>query len=82
MLVWASVREVHTCARSGPLPGCVLVTSHDRWFLDRISTHILAFEDDTVEFIEGNYQDYAADYKRRHGKEVGVDVKATRRKIS
>ena len=63
-------------------PGCVLVISHDRWFLDRISTHILAFEDDTVEFIEGNYQDYAADYKRRHGKEVGVDVKATRRKIS
>ena len=35
-----------------------------------------------MEFIEGNYQDYAADYKRRHGKEVGVDVKATRRKIS
>ncbi len=62
-------------------PGCVMVISHDRWFLDRISTHILAFEDDSVEFIEGNYQDYAADYKRRHGKEVGVDVKATRRKI-
>mgnify|MGYP000196581239 CR=1 FL=1 len=56
--------------------------SHDRWFLDRSSTRILEFEDETVEFIEGNYQDYAADYKRRHGKEVGVGVKATRRKIS
>ena len=63
-------------------PGCVLVISHDRWFLDRIATHILAFETDSVEFIEGNFQDYAEDYKRRHGKPVGVDIKATRRKIA
>ena len=42
-------------------PGCVLVISHDRWFLDRIATHILAFEDESVEFLEGNFQDYAED---------------------
>jgi ATP-binding cassette ChvD family protein len=48
--------------------GCVVVITHDRWFLDRIATHILAFEGDShVEWFEGNYQDYAADYKRRKG---------------
>ncbi len=48
--------------------GCVVVISHDRWFLDRIATHILAFEGDShVEWFEGNYQDYAADYRRRKG---------------
>ncbi|MEO8452772.1 MAG: energy-dependent translational throttle protein EttA [Gemmatimonadota bacterium] len=52
--------------------GCAVVISHDRWFLDRIATHILAFEGDSEAFwFEGNYQDYAADYKRRKG--VGVD---------
>ena len=49
-------------------PGCVLVTSHDRWFLDRIATHILAFEGDSeVEWFEGNYTDYEADRHRRLG---------------
>ncbi len=49
-------------------PGCAVVISHDRWFLDRIATHILAFEGDSqVVFFEGNYQEYAADYERRHG---------------
>ena len=49
-------------------PGCVVVISHDRWFLDRIATHILAFEDDGAVFwFEGNYQDYAADLKKRKG---------------
>ena len=49
-------------------PGCVVVISHDRWFLDRIATHILAFEGDShVEWFAGNYQDYEADRKRRHG---------------
>ena len=51
--------------------GCVLVTSHDRWFLDRIATHILAFEGDSqVVWFEGNYQDYEADKKRRLGAEA------------
>ncbi len=49
-------------------PGCVLVTSHDRWFLDRIATHILAFEGDSqVVWFEGNYADYEADRRRRLG---------------
>jgi ATP-binding cassette ChvD family protein len=48
--------------------GCVVVISHDRWFLDRIATHILAFESNSeVVWFEGNYQDYAADLKRRKG---------------
>jgi len=46
-----------------------VVISHDRWFLDRIATHILAFEgDSTVKWFEGNYSDYDADRKRRLGK--------------
>ncbi|HLU61720.1 MAG TPA: energy-dependent translational throttle protein EttA, partial [Gammaproteobacteria bacterium] len=49
-------------------PGCVVVISHDRWFLDRIATHILAFEGDSqVVWFEGNYADYEADRKRRLG---------------
>jgi sulfate-transporting ATPase len=48
--------------------GCAVVISHDRWFLDRIATHMLAFEGDShVEWFEGNYQDYEADRKRRLG---------------
>jgi ATPase subunit of ABC transporter with duplicated ATPase domains len=48
--------------------GCAVVISHDRWFLDRIATHILAFEGDSeVTWFEGNYQDYAADLKKRKG---------------
>jgi ATPase subunit of ABC transporter with duplicated ATPase domains len=51
--------------------GCVMVISHDRWFLDRIATHILAFEGDShVEWFEGNYADYEADRKRRLGGEA------------
>ncbi|HTM23207.1 MAG TPA: ATP-binding cassette domain-containing protein [Kofleriaceae bacterium] len=49
-------------------PGCAVVISHDRWFLDRIATHILAFEGDSkVVFFEGNFQDYEADRHRRLG---------------
>jgi energy-dependent translational throttle protein EttA len=49
-------------------PGCAVVISHDRWFLDRIATHILAFEGDSqVVWFEGNYQEYTEDYKRRKG---------------
>ena len=48
--------------------GCAVVISHDRWFLDRIATHILAYEGDShVEWFEGNYEDYEADRKRRLG---------------
>jgi sulfate-transporting ATPase len=49
-------------------PGCAIVISHDRWFLDRICTHLMAFEGDSqVVFIEGNYSDYEIDRKRRLG---------------
>ena len=52
-------------------PGCAVVISHDRWFLDRIATHILAFEGDSkVVWFEGNYQDYEADRRRRLGAEA------------
>ena len=51
--------------------GCAMIISHDRWFLDRVATHMLAFEGDShVEWFEGNYQDYEADKKRR----LGIDA--------
>ncbi len=53
-------------------PGCALVISHDRWFLDRIATHVLAFEGDShVEWFEGNFSDYEKDLKRRRGDQAG-----------
>jgi sulfate-transporting ATPase len=52
-------------------PGCAVVISHDRWFLDRIATHILAFEGDSqVIWFEGNYQEYVEDHKRRKGEDA------------
>jgi energy-dependent translational throttle protein EttA len=52
-------------------PGCAVVISHDRWFLDRIATHILAFEGDSqVIWFEGNYQEYVEDYKKRKGEDA------------
>jgi ATPase subunit of ABC transporter with duplicated ATPase domains len=51
--------------------GCAVIISHDRWFLDRLATHILAFEGDSrVEWFEGNYEAYEADRKRRLGAEA------------
>jgi ATPase subunit of ABC transporter with duplicated ATPase domains len=51
--------------------GCAVVISHDRWFLDRIATHMLAFEGDSrVFFFEGNFEDYEADKKKRLGAEA------------
>jgi ATPase subunit of ABC transporter with duplicated ATPase domains len=51
--------------------GCAVVISHDRWFLDRIATHIMAFEGDShVEWFEGNFEAYEEDKKRRLGKEA------------
>jgi energy-dependent translational throttle protein EttA len=52
-------------------PGCAVVISHDRWFLDRIATHILAFEGDSqVVWFEGNYQEYTEDFRRRRGEDA------------
>ena len=51
--------------------GCAVIISHDRWFLDRIATHVLAFEGESrVVWFEGNYQDYEADRRRRLGAEA------------
>ena len=64
-------------------PGCAVVISHDRWFLDRIATHILAFEGDSeVLWYEGNYQDYEADRKRRLGKDADQPHRIKYRKLS
>lgn len=53
--------------------GCAVIISHDRWFLDRIATHILAFEGNShVEWFEGNYADYEEDRKRRLGTDAEV----------
>jgi len=55
-------------------PGCVVVISHDRWFLDRIATHILAFEgDSSVTWFEGNYTEYEADRVKRLGEDVAIN---------
>jgi sulfate-transporting ATPase len=63
--------------------GCAVVISHDRWFLDRIATHILAFEGDSrVVWFEGNYQDYEADRKRRLGAEAERPHRIKYRKLT
>jgi sulfate-transporting ATPase len=63
--------------------GCAVVISHDRWFLDRIATHILAFEGDSkVEWFEGNYQDYEADRHRRLGAEADQPHRIKYRKLT
>jgi sulfate-transporting ATPase len=63
-------------------PGCVVVISHDRWFLDRIATHILAFEGDShVEWFEGNYEDYEKDRKKRTGADADQPHRIKYRRI-
>jgi ATP-binding cassette ChvD family protein len=63
--------------------GCAVVISHDRWFLDRIATHMLAFEGDSrVEWFEGNYQDYEADRRRRLGAEADTPHRIKYRKLT
>ncbi|GAB3335184.1 energy-dependent translational throttle protein EttA [Chromohalobacter beijerinckii] len=60
-------------------PGCALVISHDRWFLDRIATHILAYEGESrVEFFEGNYSEYEEDYRQRVGSDTPKRMKYKR----
>jgi len=63
-------------------PGCAVVISHDRWFLDRIATHILAFEGDShVEWFEGNYEDYETDRKKRLGADADQPTRIKYRRI-
>ena len=64
-------------------PGCAVVISHDRWFLDRIATHILAFEGDSqVQWFEGNYADYEEDHRRRVGETEAQPHRIKYKKIS
>ena len=64
-------------------PGCAVVISHDRWFLDRLATHILAFEgDSSVVWFEGNFADYEADKKRRLGDDALNPHRIKYRKIN
>jgi len=64
-------------------PGCAVIISHDRWFLDRIATHILAFEGDSqVVWFEGNYADYEVDRKRRLGDEADQPTRLKYRRLT
>jgi energy-dependent translational throttle protein EttA len=64
-------------------PGCAVVISHDRWFLDRIATHILAFEGNSeVVWFEGNYQDYVEDLKRRRGEDAAQPHRIKYRRLT
>jgi ATPase subunit of ABC transporter with duplicated ATPase domains len=63
--------------------GCAVVVSHDRWFLDRVATHILAFEGDSyVHWFNGNYSSYLEDYRRRKGKEADQPHRIKYRKLA
>jgi ATP-binding cassette ChvD family protein len=63
--------------------GCAVVVSHDRWFLDRVATHILAFEgDSTVQWFNGNYSAYLEDFRRRKGKEADQPHRIKYRKLA
>jgi ATPase subunit of ABC transporter with duplicated ATPase domains len=63
--------------------GCAVIISHDRWFLDRIATHILAFEGDShVEWFEGNFQDYEKDKMRRLGQDSIIPHRMKYKKLT
>ena len=63
-------------------PGSAMVISHDRWFLDRIATHILAYEDEgTVVLHEGNYSEYEEDRRARLGRDAEVPNRVKHRKL-
>jgi hypothetical protein len=64
------------------VPGCAVIISHDRWFLDRIATHILSFEGDSqAVWFEGNYAEYLADCRRRLGEDADTPHRIRRRPL-
>ena len=64
-------------------PGCAVVISHDRWFLDRIATHMLAFEGDSeVVWFEGNYTEYEEDFKKRKGEQAKAPTRVNYKKLA
>jgi energy-dependent translational throttle protein EttA len=63
--------------------GCAMVISHDRWFLDRVATHILAFEGDSqVVFFNGNWSEYESDRKKRFGTDAAVPTRIKYRRLT
>ncbi len=62
--------------------GCAVVVSHDRWFLDRVATHVLAFEDDGAHWFEGNFSDFEADRRRRLGPAADMPARARHRRLT
>ncbi len=62
-------------------PGCAVIISHDRYFLDRISTHILSFEEDIAQWFDGNFSEYLEDRKRRIGEDFLINRKSAHKKI-
>ena len=89
LLVGEQTSDLHVCtlrAREEALldyAGCAGVISHDRWFLDRIATHILAFEDDgKVRWFEGNYQSYSENRREELGPEADRPKRHRYRKLS
>jgi ATPase subunit of ABC transporter with duplicated ATPase domains len=64
-------------------PGCAIVISHDRWFLDRIATHMLAYEGDSeVVWFEGNYSEYEEDFKKRKGEQAKTPTRVNYKKLA
>ena len=62
--------------------GCAVVVSHDRWFLDRIATHILAFEPDGVYWLEGNFEGYEENRRRRLGEDTAKNAATKHRPLA
>ena len=62
--------------------GCAVVISHDRFFLDRIATHMIAFEEDQVVFFDGNFSDYEEDKKRRMGDKALIPSRSSHKKLT
>ena len=76
----SSVRALEEALLS--FPGCAIVISHDRWFLDRIATHILAFEGNSeAVWFEGNYAEYETDLKRRKGDDASTPHRIRYKKL-
>ena len=77
----ASVRALEEALED--FAGCAVIISHDRWFLDRIATHILAFEGEShVEWFEGNFQDYEKDKMRRLGQDSIIPHRVKYKKLT
>ena len=82
--IWADVNSIRALEEGlENFAGCAVVVSHDRWFLDRVASHILAFEGDSaVHWFAGNYSAYLEDFRRRKGKEADQPHRIKYRKLT